>query len=265
MNKLVISLAVVASVLSTSAFAQNAIGVGTGISNSRSNSAAVADPVQNNRNTALSASQSNSASRSNSNVNSRINSAQSTAVRSVNANQSGAANTNNFNSTTTGQSPAVFAPGMSAAGIESCNGSVSLGGAAVGGGGALGFPWQDGPCNKRLNARTLWAFGQRDAAIQVMCQDDEVASALVASGVRCRIGRYAVQTVAYTESYGHPVFKGEYHGPVPGEKSQPVALDMKRSASYFDKKGHQYVVAACGTKGARQSADAGVCVKTASN
>jgi hypothetical protein len=40
---------------------------------------------------------------------------------------------------------------------------------------------------------------------------------------------------------------------------------MKRSASYFDKKGHQYVVAACGTKGARQSADAGVCVKTASN
>jgi hypothetical protein len=95
-----------------------------------------------------------------------------------------------------------------------------------------------------------------------MCQDDEVASALVSSGVRCRIGRYATQTVAYES---HPVFKGEYHGKVPGEKSQPVTLDMKRSASYFDKKGHQYVVAACGTKGARQSADAGVCVKTASN
>jgi hypothetical protein len=242
MNKLVISLAVVASVLSTGAFAQNAIGVGTGISNSRSNSVAVADPVQNNRNTAFSGSNSNSASRSNSNLNSRINSTQNVGVKSVNANQSSAGNTNTFNSTTTGQSPSVFAPGMSAAGIESCNGSVSLGGAAVGGGGALGFPWQDGPCNKRLNARTLWAFGQRDAAIQVMCQDDEIASALVASGVRCRIGHYAEQYATVSVS-SHPVYKAEF------------------KSTYHDKSGRTYTIAACGTKGARKSADPGVCVK----
>lgn len=237
----VIIVALGLGLLSTSAFAQNAIGVGTGISNSRSDSAAIAAPVQNNRNTATAASASQS--RSNSNVNSRINSAQTVGVRSVNANQSGAANTNNFNSTTTGQSPAVFAPGMSAAGIESCNGSVSLGGAAVGGGGALGFPWQDGPCNKRLNARTLWAFGQRDAAIQVMCQDDEVASALVASGVRCRIGHYAEQIVAVGPVVGHPVYKAEF------------------KSTYHDKSGRTYTIAACGTKGARKSADPGVCVK----
>lgn len=231
------------------ALAQNAIGVGTGISNSRSSSAAVANPVQNNRNTANAASASQSRSNSNSNVNSRINSAQTVGVRSVNANQSGAANTNNFNSTTTGQAPAVFAPGMAAAGIESCNGSVSLGGAAVGGGGALGFPWQDGPCNKRLNARTLWNFGQREAALQIMCQDDEIASAMVASGVRCRIGRYAEP---YTVS--HNVYKGD-----------ASAMKAQASAEYFDKKGHRFVVAACGSKGARKSADAGVCVKVASN
>jgi hypothetical protein len=246
MNKLVISLAVVASVLSTSAFAQNAIGVGTGISNSRSNSVAVADPVQNNRNTAFSGSNSNSASRSNSNLNSRINSTQNVGVKSVNANQSSAGNTNTFNSTTTGQSPSVFAPGMSAAGIESCNGSVSLGGAAVGGGGALGFPWQDGPCNKRLNARTLWAFGQRDAAIQVMCQDDEIASALVASGVRCRIGHYAQPYTTVSVS-SHPVYKAEF------------------KSDYVDKKGRRFTIADCHSKGARPSADAGVCVKLASN
>jgi hypothetical protein len=85
----------------------------------------------------------------------------------------------------------VFAPGLAAAGIESCNGSISVGGSVVGGGGALGFPWQDGPCNKRLNARTLWAFGQKEAALQTLCLDDEMASALTSAGVRCRVGHYA--------------------------------------------------------------------------
>jgi hypothetical protein len=133
----------------------------------------------------------------------------------------------------------------------------------VGGGGALGFPWQDGPCNKRLNARTLWAFGQREAALQTLCMDDELAVSMTAGGVRCRVGRYA--TVAVAEPYGHPVFKGEYHGPVPGEKSRELKATDLKAAAYFDKKGHQYVVASCGEKGARKSADAGVCVKMASN
>jgi hypothetical protein len=115
----------VAIVASPAAFAQNALGVGTGISNSRSTSAAVANPVQNNRNTATAASASQSRSNSNSNLNSNIRST------TVSANQSSAGNSNTFNSTTTGLAPAVFAPGMSAAGIESCNGSISLGGSAV--------------------------------------------------------------------------------------------------------------------------------------
>jgi hypothetical protein len=260
MQKIIVA-ALGLGLLSTTAFAQNAIGVGTGIATSGSRSTAVAAPVQNNRNTANAASASQSRSNSNSNVNSRINSAQTVGVRSVNANQSGAANTNTFNSTTTGQAPAVFAPGMAAAGIESCNGSVSLGGAAVGGGGALGFPWQDGPCNKRLNARTLWNFGQRDAALQTLCMDDELAVSMTAGGIRCRVGRYAVQTVAYREEYGsHPVFKGEYHGKIPGEKSREL-----KAADYSDSKGRHFVVAACGSKGAQRSADAGVCVKMASN
>jgi hypothetical protein len=263
MNFKVVSLAAMALALAAGpVMAQNALGVGVGVSNSRSNSNAVADPVQNNRNTALSAAQSQSRSNSNSNVNSRINSSQNVGVRSVNANQSGAANTNTFNSTTTGQSPAVFAPGMSAAGIESCNGSVSLGGAAVGGGGALGFPWQDGPCNKRLNARTLWAFGQHEAALQTLCLDDELARSMVAGGIRCRVGAYAEVRVASTYSSG-PVYKGEYHGKVPGE--HPRELKSLAASDYSDSKGRHYVVAACGEKGARKSADAGVCVKFASN
>jgi hypothetical protein len=224
---------------SAPSFAQNAIGVGTGISNSRSDSAAIAAPVQNNRNTATAGAASQSRSNSNSNVNSRISSQQNVGVRSVNANQSGAANTNTFNSTTTGQSPSVFAPGMSAAGIESCNGSVSLGGAAVGGGGALGFPWQDGPCNKRLNARTLWAFGQHEAALQTLCLDDELARSMVAGGIKCRVGAYAEVAVVTP----HSAYRGEF------------------KSAYHDKKGRAYTVADCHSKGARPSADPGVCVK----
>jgi hypothetical protein len=208
-----------AAILATSSplFAQTAnipIGVGIGLGTSRSN--AIADGSSNARSNATSANR--------------------------NANQSGAVNTNNFNSTTTGQSPSVFAPGMSAAGIESCNGSISLGGAAVGGGGALGFPWQDGPCNKRLNARTLWAFGQHEAAVQVLCQDDELATAMVASGIRCRVGQYAQAYATVSTRVGHPVYKAEF------------------KHEYFDKAGHKFVVSSCTARGARKSADAGVCV-----
>jgi hypothetical protein len=102
-----------------------------------------------------------------------------------------------------------------------------------------------------LNARTLWAFGQREAAVQVLCQDDEIASALIASGVRCRIGRYAEP---YTTHVSANVYKGD-----------ASAMKAQARGDYYDKAGRRFTVASCATKGARKSADAGVCVKTASN
>ncbi len=205
---------VIAALLGVSpVLAQTAVGVGTGIASSRSLSAA--------------------ASRSSS----RSNAASTSSVRSanLNANQSSAGNTNTFNTTTTGQSPAVFAPGLAAAGIESCNGSVSLGGAAVGGGGALGFPWQDGPCNKRLMARTLWAFGQHEAALQTLCLDDELSGPMVVSGIVCRVGRYAPQ--ASQQPSGAPV----------GEIT--------------DRHGRRYVEASCGSRGAVRTSQPGLCAR----
>jgi hypothetical protein len=176
-------------------------GIGTGIASARSSSA--------------------SRSRSSSNLRSTNVATNGTSIQSY--------------STIAGQAPAVFAPGLAAAGIESCNGSVSLGGSAIGGGGALGFPFQDGPCNKRLNARTLWAFGQHEAALQTLCLDDELAVAMVASGIRCRVGRYA---------------------PTPAQ--QPSGAPV---GEITDRKGRRYTVAACGSRGAVRTTTPGLCAR----
>ena len=86
------------------------------------------------------------------------------------------------------QAPAVIAPGLAAAGIESCLGSTSIGGAAPGFGVSIGGTTTDRGCNLRLYARTLFALGHRVAATQILCNDPDVAQALLAEGIRCRIG-----------------------------------------------------------------------------
>lgn len=89
------------------------------------------------------------------------------------------------------QAPTVVAPSLAPAGIESCNASIALGASGPGGGAAIGLPWQDGPCNKRLDARALWNTGHRDAAMQVLCLDEDMSTALTATGYVCAIGPHA--------------------------------------------------------------------------
>lgn len=86
------------------------------------------------------------------------------------------------------QAPAIVAPGLAAAGIESCLGSTSIGGAGPGFGVTIGSTTVDRGCNLRLFSRTLHALGHREAATQILCNDPEVAQALVAEGIRCRVG-----------------------------------------------------------------------------
>lgn len=215
------------------ASAQTAVGVGTGISKARSSSF--------------------SSSRSSSNSN-----AISANRNSANAGVGSSGNSSiTTNTNVQGNAPAVFAPGMSAAGIESCNGSISLGGSAVGGGGALGFPWQDGPCNKRLNARTLWAFGQREAALQQLCLDDEMALAMSSAGIRCRVGHYAEVRVA---TYGAPPPPA-----YPLSMRADAAPAHASHAVFTDRKGRSYTEAACGSHGAVKTTEKGVCARLASN
>jgi hypothetical protein len=84
--------------------------------------------------------------------------------------------------------PGVWAPGLAAAGIESCLGSASVGGAGPGIGVTIGGTLTDKGCNLRLYARTLYSLGHRVAATQILCNDPDVALALAVEGVRCLAG-----------------------------------------------------------------------------
>jgi hypothetical protein len=70
--------------------------------------------------------------------------------------------------------PAVFAPGLAAAGLETCLGSVSGGGSFMGGGFSFGTTVPDRGCGARLDARTLWSMGLKKAAVARLCLTDEI-------------------------------------------------------------------------------------------
>ena len=74
--------------------------------------------------------------------------------------------------------PSVFAPGLAAAGIETCLGSVSGGGSFVGTGFSLGGTVPDPSCAARLDARTLWAMGLRKAAVARLCLSADIYRAM---------------------------------------------------------------------------------------
>jgi hypothetical protein len=81
--------------------------------------------------------------------------------------------------------PTVVAPGLAAAGVETCLGSTSAGLSVMGGGLTFGSTMVDSGCTIRLLARQLFAFGFQKAALALMCQDQRVAAAMDATGTPC--------------------------------------------------------------------------------
>ena len=74
--------------------------------------------------------------------------------------------------------PGVVAPGLTAAGLETCLGSVSGGGAFVGTGFSFGTTIPDPGCAARLDARTLWSFGLKKAAVARLCLNGDIYRAM---------------------------------------------------------------------------------------
>jgi len=81
--------------------------------------------------------------------------------------------------------PTVAAPGLAAAGVETCLGSASGGLSAMGGGFTFGTTTVDEGCTIRLLARQLYAFGFQHAALALMCEDKHVIVAMYAAGSPC--------------------------------------------------------------------------------
>jgi hypothetical protein len=98
----------------------------------------------------------------------------STSSLTVNANTPAVQTVNNTGTQTIKNVPTVFAPGLAAAGLETCLGSVSAGAGVVGTGATFGTTIPDPSCAARLDARTLWSFGLKKAAIARLCLQPDV-------------------------------------------------------------------------------------------
>lgn len=101
--------------------------------------------------------------------------------------------------------PSLGAPGLAAAGVETCLGSSSGGVSLMGGGFTFGSTSVDEGCTIRLLSRQLFAFGMQRAAIALMCQDQRVSAAMEASGSPCPVvaGKPMVQRKVSAPAEGH--------------------------------------------------------------
>lgn len=167
--------------LTSPAFAQNttAVGTGVGIARSSSQSGAVAISGQGGSggNSTLVV---NTPAHTTSTVNTNLS---GTTTSNINQNVSGET-TSNVNSKVSGATtqnlvtsgtttvrnvPSTVAPGLAAAGLETClgsaSGTVSLAGVGIGG----GSTYRDEDCTARLDSRTLFAMGLKGAAVARLC------------------------------------------------------------------------------------------------
>lgn len=157
MYRHMIAAATLMCLLSTTALAQTSTATGTGVGVSESNSAAGAIAVNkgNGGNSSLT-------------IN---NPANSTTTSNINQKLSGSTRTETVVSgtQTVKNVPGVIAPGLAAAGLETCLGSASGGVSAVGFGVSGGSTYKDEDCTARLDSRTLFSMGLKAAAVARLC------------------------------------------------------------------------------------------------
>ena len=175
MNKYLSATALVCLFATSPAFAQTTTATGVGISNAESNSGALA--VANNRgngNSNSSLTVNNPAeTRSTATVNSNVS---GTTTSNINQNVSGATTNRVVSSgtTTVRAAPSMVAPGLAAAGLETCLGSASGTVSAIGFGIGGGSTYADEGCQARLDSRTLYAYGLKAAAVARLCQRADI-------------------------------------------------------------------------------------------
>ena len=170
-------------------------------------------------------SSSSSSARSNARANSTANS-YSGATANPTANGS-VANTNNFDypSTQTIRNN-TDAPDVVISGANTCalpvGGSTSILGFGFG---VAATPTDKG-CERRNNANALYALGYKSAAIELMCQDKEVAKAMSSAGTTC-------DQVAETQSplYGQTAPAPKSLGRVSADTLNQAVLNDLRTAA----------------------------------
>jgi len=162
-----IAAAALTCLLSTTSYAQTTTATGVGISGAESNSGALA--VANNRGNGNSSLTVNNPANTSATVNSTVS---GTTTQNINSTVSGATTSRLVSSgtTTVRTAPSMVAPGLAAAGLETCLGSASGTVSAIGFGIGGGSTYADEGCQARLDSRTLYAYGLKAAAVARLCQ-----------------------------------------------------------------------------------------------
>ncbi|MCW9054718.1 MAG: hypothetical protein OQJ98_01935 [Candidatus Pacebacteria bacterium] len=96
--------------------------------------------------------------------------------------------------------PDAVAPGLTTSYANTCHGSTSggasFGNGAVAIGASFGTTWKDEGCEARLDSRELRSLGQKEAALERLCQIPENAAALRAAGRPCLADQQKTQAEA---------------------------------------------------------------------
>lgn len=110
------------------------------------------------------------------------------------------------------QTPPAFAPNL-VMGSEVCAQSQTAGGSSPVFGFSLGITHDNQGCNMRRNAATLAALGAHNAAVELMCSDDDVRAAMRNAGTPCAADRAPAPTAAIEDGAKHAAL--EPMAPVP--------------------------------------------------
>ena len=156
------------AVLATPALAQTAVGVGVAKSDSTA--------ISGSRATAIGGGQANA--RGGTGVGIGTGGNPTASINIAGAPATSHSTIENTGTSTVKNVPSVFAPGLAAAGLETCLGSVSGGGSFVGTGFSFGSTIPDPGCAARLDARTLWSMGLKKAAIARLCLGSDIRAAM---------------------------------------------------------------------------------------
>ncbi len=153
--------AIVAMAASGPAWAQSSTATGTGVGVSRSTSRSTATAISGQGGTGIGG-----------------NPTAAITINSTPGDPNTTQHIDNSGTTTVKNVPSVQAPGLAAAGLETCLGSVSGGGAFVGTGFSFGTTIPDPGCAARLDARTLWSMGLKKAAVARLCLNGDIYRAM---------------------------------------------------------------------------------------
>lgn len=158
--------AIVTMAATAPAWAQSSTATTTGVARSSSNSGAFAGSGNSSSSLVI-----NNPANTTSTVNSNV-----SGTTTSNVNYSGGTRSEQVVSgtTTVRNAPGIVAPGLSAAGLETCLGSASGGASVVGFGATFGTSVPDPGCNARLDARTLWSIGLKKAAVARLCLSPDI-------------------------------------------------------------------------------------------